>query len=670
MSSELAILAGQEELGPVDDIAHRVRAWFAEAWTHPLWVNYRRNSIEDEGYYIGGDGQWSVDGSLDELKTVKSEGRAHVSLNHIQATVDVLTGFERQNRFDLKAAPQSENDVEDAKVMTWVLKYVQDQTETADKCSNVFEDGIIKGMKALKVGVDWTEDPVNGDIRLRELEPGEDVIWDPFWQERDLSDARYMLEFRHTFIDDVIAEWPEQETAIRAATTDLNPLIQDSKAPLVEGDPADQYGRVGDPRDWSLNDLFYSRTEKKVLVIEAWYRDYESAWIVSDKATGKVWEADSAADARAAQETDPENVKAVEKRRRVIRMAVVLPITMQTLEEGNPYENDDQAYPIVAFVAKRKHRDIYGIVRNLKDPQRVENKRESQLLDLVAKLGNIRAMYEENSLVNPTTLKNMWSSEPIAVKMGHKGPEWFAAPLGDLVKALAVSGDRQKLALREVPGVNTELLGLQGDVSSGIAIARRQAQGQVITTVFFDNYRTFRRRVGLRLARRIQQVYTMERVLRITDELGSEFFVTVNPVARQTAEEVQADPQGRKRVLEDVAHLKYDIVISEAPSTPSMRSTALLALLEILKVVPGLAPAMLDIIIELAEIPDRAKILERVRAMMPPGATGEKPPNVQMGGAGGAPGGVAPSLPPTQGGVALPVPTGPGPRPGGRFSIR
>ena len=99
-----------------------------------------------------------------------------------------------------------------------------------------------------------------------------------------------------------------------------------------------------------------------------------------------------------------------------------------------------------------------------------------------------------------------------------------------------------------------------------------------------------------------------------------------------------------------------DVVISEVPTTPTMRATSLLAILEILKVMPGLAPALMDVVIELAEIPDRARILQRVKDLMNPPAPGgpelgpgtPKPPTMQP-----PPPGMAP--PTTVGAAGMPL---------------
>ena len=106
--------------------------------------------------------------------------------------------------------------------------------------------------------------------------------------------------------------------------------------------------------------------------------------------------------------------------------------------------------------------------------------------------------------------------------------------------------------------------------------------------------------------------------------------------------------------------LKFDVVISETPATPTARAMALLAVLEILKTLPGLAPAFLDIVVELAELPDRERLLQRVHNLMDPRVLGEAPTGGGVGPGAPKPPGVPEGPPgfPPQGGtpIGLPVP--------------
>jgi len=627
--------AAQAPVGEDDSLALRARAWFVEAYHHPIWVKYRREAQEDVGFYVGGEGQWSKDGSTADLERIKGQNRAAVSINHIQAIVDVLTGFERQNRFDPKVLPQGEEDEEDARLMTWLLKFQREQTDAASRESLTFEDGVIGGMGAMNVRIDWTEDPLNGMIDLQRLEPGVNVMWDGEWERDDLSDARYVLLWKQVFVKDLIAQHPKHAEAIRGALNAAESGFAEG-GKLTEGDPRDGYGSVHErAQDAELGRLFYDETEDRVLVLEAWYRDYESVWIISNKPAGTVHEAESESSAREVAKSDPDNLTVIERQRRVIKMGVTLPAAYLTLEEDDtPYDNDAQHYPVVPFIAKRKGDEVYGLVRNLKDPQRVENKRESQVIDILTRLANMRPILEENTLVNPTTLNTMQDTSPITVRPGKTPPGWFVPPLGDLFRVLTIESDRMKVFMRESSGINTELLGVKDDATSGIAIARRQAQGQVIATVFFDNYRAFKRRVNERLARRIQQVFTAEQTFRLTNEIGESIAVKINPVegrgkTRDEFARIQAGQEktDRQRVLRNLQDfLKYDVIISDAPSTPSMRMMQLLGLLEVLRTMPALGPLVMDKVVELLDIPDKPEIMARVRAALGAAAGGGQAP--------------------------------------------
>ena len=675
-------------------LAQQIRAWFAEAWGHPMWAGYRRESEEDMGFYIGGDAQWSIDGSLEDLTRIKRDRRAHVSINHVQSVVDVLTGFERQNRYDLKAAPMGDEDVDQANLFSMLMKHEQDKLDAASVLSECFENGTIQGASCVFIGVDYSYDPLFGDILIELLMPGVDVLWDPMVKKLDFSDGRFIFRWRHATLEDLCATYPEHAAKLRAEVEALDSTRQDTtltgpSEPLQQFDRKDGYGGVlSHPLEaHGLDTLFYSGTEKKLMVVECWYRDYEDVAVVADKESGKIWEIEKKEDGpdpwRVARDTaaeDPERLTAIRRKRRKIRMALCVPATYRVLEEDDtPYDNDSQHYPFAAYIAKKKQDVMYGVVRNLKDPQRVENHRESQALDVLARFGNLRRIATENTFVNPKELDDQWSAKTLWIKNGAQPPAWDVPPLGELLKALFTTGDRGKMSVREVSGINTDLLGVKGDDSSGIAIARRQAQGQTISTVFFDNYRQMKRNFGRRLAKRIQQVYSYEKTVRLTSPTGEgDIVLKVNP-----AENKKRDPEGRlqeagalgmreqegaatglsrPKVLRDVSSLDYDILIAETPATPSMRSMALLALLEIIGKVPGIAPALMDIIVDLSDIPDRDRVKQRVMAMMkaqglippepgdmPPGAPGTPP------GPGGAPSGTPP---PEPGGGALGPPPG------------
>src|SRR5438105_7481404 len=186
--------ASSLEATPADDLADRFRRWYLEFSAHKTWKDWLQESDEDLNFYVGGKGQWGLRGNYEDYERLVQERRAAVSMNHIQSIVDVMSGYEIANRLDLKAMPQGNADAESARLMSWFLKFAQEETNCQDELSEMFEDGNITGLACIEVGVDYTgEKPVNGEITLERLRPGREIIWDPHWRKYDLSDCRALL---------------------------------------------------------------------------------------------------------------------------------------------------------------------------------------------------------------------------------------------------------------------------------------------------------------------------------------------------------------------------------------------------------------------------------------------------------------------------------------------
>jgi hypothetical protein len=478
-------------------------------------------------------------------------------------------------------------------------------------------------------------------------------------------------------IDTLIAQYPEQEDEIRQAVEVYRAGGGQAREIAITRPTPVQAYRLTDPMT-SLVPL-YDEDHDTVRVLEAEYRDWTTVFLVANARTGDLYELDGEeGDAvRAAREqarVDPD-VSVLRKARRKVKMSLLLPALGIELEHGTRFDNDDETYSYVPYIAYREGDELLGLVRNLKDPQREVNKRRSAIADNVARFGNIKWFALRASLENPADLESGQGSGFVYWgKSGGQPPmPMVPPPMPDWVWR---QDQIAKMEIREISGINADLLGHRDSDASGIAIARRQQQGQIVATPLFDNYKRTKRIIGKRLAKRIQQVYTGERTLRLDTSSGGSEFVTLNTTEIRN---------GRAVVVRDVPSLKYDVVIADAPSTPTARALSLGMLLEVIQRIPQASPALMDVIVELTDIPNREAVLQRVRVLMaqagmpvdpqtgatlpapPPGAGG-------MPGAGGPPGGEPPprpgsgrSTPPRGPGVGLPGPVEPpgaGPPPG------
>ena len=683
MADDAVEAAGESRGGPEgaptgpSDIARRARLWYLEAVNHPFWKDYRANAKEDEGFYVGGKGQWSLDYSSERYEKLKAQGRAVISIDHIGPAVELLVGLERQNRYDIKAAPEGAEDVEDTETLSWLLKWAQDQAEVHERLSDGAEDVFITGLAAWTCEIDWSEDPWRGEIVVERLEPGKDCLWDPSARKMNLRDARYFLRFRWVQLEDVIADHPDKKDAIRAAAADLEMRSQPGGGKSTSGPAADAYGAPGSHPQEALGPdaHLWDPLLRRVLVLEPWWREPEDLWFVVDRSGGRPVDKDAqgtplsheAATLLAA--SDPDTLRAVRRRVMRVHTATVLPAFFMELEPADPtpYDNDDRDFPFVACWGYRRGDAVWGVVSKLKDPQRAENKRWSQALDLLGKYANLRLMYREGSVVDPRTLEEPFSSAPIVLNQDATLPEpkYLIPPLAEVARLLSEMAQQMAQKMREI-GPNTELLGLRGDSVSGVAIAERKQQGNILYARLYDNLRQARHIMGQRLARRVQQRFTTEEVIRLTrPDTGEAVVVRVNPSEARRKEWKDEDltfwrsfrarqlEEGRPRVLRDPSALKFDVAIGEIPATPTARAAKALALIEVAEKFPATQPVLLPEIMEMLDIPNRSRVLQRMAAL-----TGQ---NGGATGAGGPPGG---ALPPEiaaalAGGGGAPAPGGP-----------
>ena len=554
-------------------------------------------------------------------------------------------------------------------MMTELLKHVADQKEANEIHAAGFKEGLVRGMYAIETGTDWTSDPIQGDPYLELLRPGKNLIWDPWWKKHDfsLASARYVIRHEWAWVEDVVAQHPECEDEIRASIGRLmQPVVPEART--TDGG-SDAYGSVGNHpiEPPSAMGQFFDPVMQRVLVLTAWWREWQSKWIVADKATGQIHDFDSGDDAKAFAKSDPQHLTAVRRQVRMIRTATTLPATMTTLEDetDTPYTNDTEQYPITVFLADWTGDVIEGLVRALKDPERIGNKRISQALELAQKYASMRMMFESGALVNPEALLDPGNQSPIEVKPGRMGSVSWLTPQGlaEAVRVLESLTEDMKQVMLEI-GPNQELLGQRGAAISGIAMARRQMQGQTMSLPYFDNHRRTRKLVGERLARRIQQSFTLERTLRLVGGDGRPMAVRLNPIEfrregydkdrlKQLRQEIAQDP-AKPRILRDVESLKFDLVISEAPATPTARAALIEQLLNVIQQFPTIFPLVADIVFTLLpDLPDRPLVLQRVRQWMAAqGVQGDGMATPMMS---GMPPGAAPAAP------GLPLP---GARPG------
>jgi hypothetical protein len=586
----------------------RIRERFFYVYHHPMWAKYREESAEDLAF-VNNTGQWD--------KGVKAalhaDGRSALTINQIRPVLQVITGYERSARQEMKPLPEGPEDLDSVTTLGRIMKKVCEQKEVDYELSDGFGEGSAAGLAAWYVGLDYDADPIYGEPDVVKLEPGE-FYYDPDSTRYDLSDAKDCYYLKLVHVDSLTASYPEHADAIGRALKVYSGEAGNPTSGAMPGatipayDPRDAY-----KGDYVANPMLYDKEKKLVLVIEAWAREHETFFLLVDERRNTVDEIPDTPvalqAARAMAAVDP-LVHVVKRQRRKAAMTVFLPAVGVELEHGNPYPNTPDDFPFAAFRAYREGGEIFGMVRCLKDPQREYNKRRSAMIDNVSRHGAVKWLAKRTAVENPEWFESGGSAGGWTgwVRNQNEMPTAVTAP--PMPEWVVQQEAMAKQEIKEISGVNSDLLGMQDASSSGIAIARRQAAGQIITTSLFDNFKRTKRRIGYLLAKRIQQSYTAERTIRLVSEAGAYEFVTVNQRQQQVT------PDGRAVVLNNVPDLAFDVTIADSPSTPTARASTLNLLMELVQKVPQFAAALADEIVALTDVPNREKVLMRIRALM------------------------------------------------------
>jgi hypothetical protein len=615
-----------EALFDDESLVSRYMRLYYEEWNKPFWQYLRKNVSVDFGYYTG-SAQWT-DEQKRQMEAVKKPA---LTLNYIQPVINSLQGAERMNRYDPKAAAEQFEDVKTADVFTRLLRRTVYDANGEFVLSEGFRDGSVCGVVAFELPISYDENPLKPKIECATVRVPDDLIWSTPWRRYDLQDVRAMWRHRWVDVNDLCAHYPKKRKEILDALKEVKAItVADASrvGPILsEGDPKDAYAGVEGIRPEDDQAFWFDIERERVRVLELYYpRFYPTYILASDDGKRVVSSTEEEKIARVYRKLVDKNpfgaFTMLQHNRRKIRMAVLLPVTRMVLEQGQPYARDVTNYPFVPYFANFVRDDVYGVVRSLRDPQDEINSRRSQVAWLLRASGD-GWFVEENALSDPAKFQEE-SRDPKGVYMTRPGkPDPTRIPAPNVPQGLF---EIVKMAVNEIAhisGMKTEVTAAGADRQlSGVAMARRQNESDVVSSTMFDTFRLTKRLFYQMMAKRIQEVYTDERTVRLLNaETAQDEFVTINQaVPSQPAEAhdpgSNPSPETRYKVLNDITTLEFDLQMVESPASPTARSAALQTILDLLQKVPALAPLFADEIVQMTDgLPNKDILVKRVKDM-------------------------------------------------------
>jgi hypothetical protein len=569
----------EEALLEYDRDYNRERGNIEEAYED---LRFRRGRRED---------QW------DAMALEARKGRPCLVINKLPQFIRQVTGDMRQSRPGIKVVPvDSGADVKTAEVRAGMIRYVENRSKAKHVYTTGADSQVTCGIGHWGVDTEYCHaGTFNQEIRVVGIEDGVSVLWDADAILPNKSDADHCFVPSDQTTAKFKKDWPEAK---------------------AEGFDTSLYGLGGTSwfSSWASDD--YIRVQKywkkkKIKRLLAMMPDGRI-----DDLTETVKDAPPA-EVKAAMDWLQANKGARVEYRDSYKICRYLLTMAEVLEES---DWPGMHIPVIPVIGEevRIGREVYrhGIVRYARDPQRMENyyaSAETEVIALQPKapwLGT-KKMFDNNYDLWETANTEAhpfleYTPDPNASGQGGK-PERIQPPVAS--NAISEAKTRNSEDMKAVIGIYDASLGAKSNETSGIAIARRDAQGDTGTFVYHDNFALAIERTAEIINELFPKIYDTQRTVQILGDDGKPDMVEINK------------PQvldGVNKVLHDMTSGSYDVVMEQGPNYATKREQAQDGMTAFIQAFPPAAPVMGDIYAKNMDWPQAEQIGERLEELLPP----------------------------------------------------
>ncbi len=429
--------------------------------------------------------------------------------NIIQQPCNMVTGYQRQHRKNFNTVPIENSSQETSDEWNEILTYADKKGWLNEKFSMGCEQSCTTGLCLMQPYLDYTEDPVNGDVRWKLWEYNSFLI-DPYFRNPDMSDANFVWCQKYLSRKEAMIEFPDHKDMIR----------------YLPG-YANSQGRF-----YFLPENYNIARADLMVVSYYWYKTSKKKKKIINNTTGEVTEfLDSEENIAEYVRVFPE-LEVIEVDCPVWKVGTL--INDKVLYHGENPLGDFQECPFVPifwnydpWIAQPNLR-VRSLVRTLRDIQFLFNRRIILNHDISESSLNSGWMYLEDSIVDENVTKTGGQGNNIILKeeaLRFK-PEKIipnAVPASDMQLA-----DQLFQLIYPVSGINETLMGASKDGTTGIQEILRQGAGLITLQKYFDQWDMSFKLLGLLNMKIIQKNWNPFKVSRILGRQPSEQFFSKN----------------------------------------------------------------------------------------------------------------------------------------------
>lgn len=518
----------------------------------------RSDIRESNDFVVGGVRQWKQD----DANKLAGEQRPVLSFNACQPIINFLAGYQAEREQDFRAFPRGSEDEQLGRLATGQLKYAMDVASGPRELHTLFRRGSIGGLSVIEVGhsFEFTDDLLEGDASLVVL-PDNAWACDPGARRYDRNDAAWQCKLMWMGLKEAKDRWPGKQF------TNITSGI---------GDATGADARTTGVPDHLLTE-FFSKDTQQVRILQYWYQVPVKAVLLVDSARPGAagifrmkneQEAENAmkairdqageAMARRFRIQTAENVAVLENvetgeqmsmpseeeaekrmdfmkkqagmsttasyqiHKRQLKALRTCHLTAWDLLDAGPSPYmEDWRYPFVPFIAYQDSDDynsIKGLVQDIKDPQREINWQHSTLLDVVVRGPKGQTWIPKAEGADLQKIKQEIHRAGYVGEFVSQQPPVYIPPAAWDQGAMNLLQFSIQ-SIMQITGINAEMLGQTTQKTvSGRAIQSRQAGGLVGVGSLLMNWMQTKRQVGHLLLKRIQQFYSVEKMMRVVGD--------------------------------------------------------------------------------------------------------------------------------------------------------
>ncbi|EKN4700387.1 portal protein [Yersinia ruckeri] len=538
---------------------------------------------------------------------LRERGQPLTMHNLIAPTIDGVLGMEAKTRTDLMVIADDPNEE-----MEQLAEAVNAEFSDACRLSGLNKARSDAYAEQIKAGLSWVEvrrnsDPFGNKFKVSTVHRNE-VFFDWFSREADLSDCRWLMRKRWLDVDEVKSNFPGKAEVIDHSLNDWKGFVDTD---LAAGQESELIGAYDEYQSWSRESTeWISSNRKRVMLQVIYYRTYQRLPVMQ-LSNGRVVLFDK---------NNVMHAVAVASGRVQITMARVNRIREAWFVgphfiTDRPCTAPQGMFPLIPFWGYRKDKTgaPYGLACRAIPAQDEVNFRRIKLTWLLQAKRVIKDA-DATNMTDKQLAEEIERPDGVINLNPNRANKTTAADALNIQQDFQVAQQQFQVMqesmklIQDGLGVYSAFLGQDSNASSGVAISNLVEQGATTLAEINDNYQFACQQVGQLLLSYLLEDLSQRR----------NYPVVINREDPQRRKQVELNVTGESGGMNnDVSRLRAHIALAPIQQTPAYKSQLAQRLSE---VIVGLPPqiqvSVLDMWVELLDLPNKQQFIERIRGAL------------------------------------------------------